>query len=948
MTPSSLKHLWWIVGVMLAALSANAPAEEAKTWTTSSFLDFVDGTVSDGGVNTYVASDGSVRLINLRDLNNDGNFDIPVACAQDHDESVELFIYAANELGYDAKRRTELPTQGAIAATAADLNGDGHAELVVANRFDGESTDLDAYIYWGAADGFAAARRTTLPAKAARAVAVGDLNGDGHPEIVIANQGVDYHMVVDEFQKSFVYWGSPQGYSPNRRLTLATINCTDVEIADLNGDQHPDIAFVNEGNRASESGVAIYLGDGDGGFSERRRVELPGIYSSALKVTDLNGDGRLDIILANPFQLRGKADPPTGNHVGTYFVNSYVYWGTADGYTPCRRTELPTVGAQGTAAGDLNADGLPDIVFANSADDASFIYWNSPQGFASHRRSQIRTPYAHDVAVKDLNADGHPDLVFANYASAGFFDTQSYVYWGDPQGIAPAPPTKLPTSGASGIVAADLHGSGLQDLIFVNKIEGVSYGGGTTTSFADLGPTTSWIYWGDAEGQFRADRRQGLPTTRGADGYVTADFNCDGFTDLLFAQYGDSTLIYWGAPQGFSEKNTYAVPDGKSGMGRTADLDRDGHLDLLLNSAVIYGRADRFSTNHRFVFEPSTHYPSLADLNRDGWLDVVSALHDRVIIYWNAPHGFDNERTSTLAIPGKAASTAELADFNRDGFLDLVVVNQVDAGKPLGPGEKAVHHGNPNADSYIYWGGGEGFSADRRLALPTIGANDTVAADLNSDGFVDVFFPSYLGGVHRHFPGFIYWNGPEGFDAQRKSSVPGYSGCGTFAADCNLDGHQDLIVANHTRIGNHRSDIWIHWGGPQGYSPRERTSLPATGPHFFSLVDVGNIYDRSSRYDYVSPPFDAGEGVKLRSMAWEAQTPFRTRVEFQIRTAATARELESTRWQGPDGPRTFYRSSGDRLSPAADRHRWVQYKASLISPNSANTPVLQSVSIEFE
>ena len=936
-----------VVIFLAAVFDTHHVWSEEKKWTISSFQDFGEGTLGDGGVNTYIAANGTVRLINLWDLNSDGNFDLPVACSQDHDERVDTFIYWADENGFTQRRRSQLPTEGALAATGSDLNGDGHLDLILANRFDGEKTNLDSYIYWGSTEGFDASNRSSLPTKAAQAVAVSDLNGDGYPDIVFANGGVDYHMVVDNFQKSFIYWGSDLGYSTDRRTTLRTINCADVTIADVNRDGCPDILFANEGNSESDSGVVIYLGDPTESYSDRRRIELPGVYSSAVTVADLNGDGHNEIVLANAFRLHKKPDPPTGNNIQTYCVNSYIYWGAATGYATERRTELPTIGARAAAVGDLNGDGLPDIAFANSAEGISFIYWNSPDGFIAYRRSQVIAPLAHDVVIEDLNRDGDADLIVANYASEGFFDTVSYVYWGGPDGISRDRRTDFPTSGASGITVADFDDNGQKDIVFVNKIEGVSYGGGTTGSSAKPGPTTSWIYWGDSEGRFSPDRRQGLPTRRNTDGHINSDFNCDGFVDLLFAHFESPTIIYWGGATGFSRQNCSEVPDGEAATGRTADINRDGYLDLLLNSTVIYGQESGFSRVNRVHLAPEGRAESLADLNRDGWLDIVSPANHQVTLFWNAPGGFDNTRTTVLPIPGKHASMAEVADFNRDSYLDIVVVIPADERKPIGPGEAPVTHANPNTESWIYWGSAEGYSAGRRSGLPTIGANNTVASDFNCDGYVDLFFPSYLGGVHRHFPGTIYWNSADGFDVKRQTSIPGYSGCGTFAADCNLDGYPELIIANHTRVGNHRSDLWVYWGSPDGYSPNVRTSLPATGPHFFSLVDIGNIHDRSDRYDYLSPPFDAGNGAVFQRISWVAETPFHTSLEFQIRTGATKRQLASAGWRGPEGPQSFYRRSGAQIAAATHGHRWIQFKASLISPNLASTPVLHSTAIDF-
>ena len=921
---------------------------ESLVWKTSSFLEFAEGVFSDGGVNSYVTADGTIRLINLWDLNNDGNFDIPVACGQDHDEEVDLVIYLGGKSGFDPERKIRLPTDGAISATVADLNGDGWPEIIVANRFDGETTDLDCLIYWGTSKGFRP-EPATLPARAATAIAVADLDDDGRSDVVVANRGVAYHTTVDHFQKSFVYWGTASGFSADHRTTLNTVNCADVVISDVDADGHPDIVFANEGNMESESGVTIYFGDDKRNFSGRKPVKLPGLYSSALSIEDLDQDGHVDIVLANKYQLGEKPEVPSANVVQSTFVRSYIYWGSSTGYSIDRRLELPTLGANDVAAGDLNNDGLADLVFANGAAKVSFIYWNSPRGFSPNRRSQIYGPGAHGVAIDDLNEDGHAELLIANYASAGTFDIHSFIYWGSSGGLQRERRTELPTSGAADVVSGDINGDGKKDVLFVNKIEGIAYSGGTTGSVASRGPTTSWIYWGDDQGHFDAKRRQSLPTVRGAYAHVSADLDVDGHIDVLFAQFGKpGTIIYRGSPDGPQPAERSVVPDGSSGMARTTDFNRDGYLDLLLRSAVIYGQQTGYSENHRFVLSPQAMYPGLADLNRDGWPDVISPLWHQVIIYWNSPAGFDNRRTTVLSLRGKRVSRVETADLNNDGFLDLVLAVYADAGKPLLPGEKAVIGANPNADSYIYWGSDGGYSHLKRTSLPTVGPHDLLAADLNSDGYIDLFFSSYLAGVHRHFPGTIFWNSPEGFDPLQRSYIPAFSGCGTVAADCNLDGFRELIVANHTRVGNHRSDLWLYWGSANGYAENRRTSLPAAGPHFLSAAPVGHIYNRSDRYDYISPPHDVGRPHSLKRICWKADTPFRTQVELQIRTSETNTGLSSAKWRGPDGPSTAFRVPARIARRTGGKDRWIQYKASLISPVSANTPVLHQVSIEYE
>ena len=94
----------------------------------------------------------------------------------------------------------------------------------------------------------------------------------------------------------------------------------------------------------------------------------------------------------------------------------------------------------------------------------------------------------------------------------------------------------------------------------------------------------------------------------------------------------------------------------------------------------------------------------------------------------------------------------------------------------------------------------------------------------------------------------------------------------------------------------------------------------------------------------LSPPFNAGPEARFESIDWEGETPFRTSLEFQVRSSRTREGLKSAPWQGPDGAHSFYMKRGTRLT-GIDSDGWIQYKATLISPASANSPVLRSVSI---
>ena len=915
----------------LAFWSLEIWAGDSKIWTTSSFLDLVDGSFDDGGVNTYVAVDGTVRLINVWDLNDDGNLDVVFPSDHDRSDKVDLFVYwGAN--GFDPSRRLRLPTDGAKSGTAADLNGDGFADLVVVNRSNYTRTDLDSYIYWGADSGFDPSRRSNLPAQGGEAVATADLNRDGHPELVFANSGLSFHMGVDRFQKSYIYWGSADGYQTARRSSLKTVHARDVEIADLNQDGFAEVVFAMEGNEEGESGALIYWGNTQADYLYSASTFLPGERSSGLALGDLDGDAIPEIVLANSRRL-GAREFDQYEIVETVAIDSFIYRGSARGYSPERKVRLPTVNAQAAALGDLNQDGQPDVVFANAKGGASYIYWGRCGEFRPNWRTAVPTRGASDCIIDDLNDDGHPDLAIAHYDDGAVRNppergithvTESYVYWGGPQGLDTQHRSELPTWGATGVLAADLNRDGEKDVVFFNKRDGVA-------------PTPAYVYWGDQNGRFDPRRRQELP--RGGGSYTASDLDQDGHVDLFLP-----SVLYWGGPQGYSIRNeTILSTNGRA--ARTADLNRDGYLDLALaewspgtqETHVYWGGPTGFTNANRSAL-PATDLRglTLADLDRNGWVDLVfAAISKQILIFWNSADGFDPRKSTRL--PVRAAVSVEVADLD----APRKAVHTKD-GLPL------IYGGSPRGDAFIYWGGKDPdtpYSEQHRLILPALGPVKSAAADLNRDGRLDLILSSYHGGDTRSNPSYIYWNAASGFAPDRVTRIPSDSASGILATDFDRDGYLDLFLQCHQKDGNHRTDSFLYWGGPDGYSTKRRTALPSRGPHGFTGVDIGQVYDRSDRYNYLSPVFDAGRAVRLRSLRWDGQTPHRTALEFQLRVAPTREQLETIPWQGPSGPGSYYKESG---KPLSGRGRWLQYKATLVSPQSANSPVLESVSVEYE
>ena len=267
-----------------------------------------------------------------------------------------------------------------------------------------------------------------------------DLNRDGYLDVVF-NQ--DHNPV--ENVDAFIYWGSAEGYRSlfppfwkevlptyklfkslveNRRHIsfLPTFGGGPVRVADLNRDGYPDIVFPNTiHNYTVHMEIYIYWG-GPHGYSVVRRQSLPTLFGRELEVADLNRDGWPDIVVANYGEESG--------HRQGYRLHreSYVYWGAPDGFSAERRTSIPTLSAISCTVGDFDGDGWADLAFANNnlEHQSLSLHWGSSAGFDGARRLDLEAGNPRLVRAADLDLDGRDDLVvFSGKTSIGLLRCRS-------------------------------------------------------------------------------------------------------------------------------------------------------------------------------------------------------------------------------------------------------------------------------------------------------------------------------------------------------------------------------------------------------------------------------------------------------------------------------------------------------------------------------------------
>ena len=335
-----------------------------------------------------------------------------------------------------------------ISVAVGDLNGDGKPDLAVANRDSGNVSILFANP--SLPGGFAAA--VNLDVANPESVAIGDVNGDGRPDLVVAN-GLTFGTVSVLFNNAP---SLPGGFTTPVSFAVGTLPSS-VAIGDVNGDAFLDLVVSNYGS----SNVSILLGNGTGDFIAPSTFTVGG-SPTFVAIGDLNGDGRLDLAVAN--WPGDNVSVLLNNGNGTVSLANYA------------------VGTQprSIAIGDFNGDGKPDLAVANiESNDVSVLLGNGDGSFGSAATFGAGVRPA-SVAIGDLNGDGKLDLAFANTNIIGGTVT---ILLGTGTGGFSTPFAFPVTTNPYSVAIADLIGDDKPDLAVTTQ---------TSNTVAILLNTTTW------------------------------------------------------------------------------------------------------------------------------------------------------------------------------------------------------------------------------------------------------------------------------------------------------------------------------------------------------------------------------------------------------------------------------------------------------------------------
>jgi hypothetical protein len=618
---------------------------------------------------------------------------------------------------------------------AADLDADGHIDLAVANE--GGSVS----ILLGFGDGtFANAINYPIPLQP-NDLAAGDWNEDGSVDLAFTHHGSDSASIaLNRGDGSFLAAESfVAGPTPRR-----------IAAADFNGDGSLDLAFGLSGSLGlPQYGdlVRILENDGTGHFTEGPSF-VPGELATALLSTDLNDDGDADILVADGF------DTPM----------FYVVLSDGEGGFELPEAYTARVGPASFASGDLDDDGDNDILSLSGRilpdrcciereprSTTLSVFLNDGEGRLSLAADYSAGPESGDVAAGDLNADGIPDVIVTSAIAATLRVMISrgngFLVAGRSYRTAPA----APFDGA----AADLDGDGDLDLAIAMRPGGVSvsFNDGTgvfgepsgyaTSEFATNVIPADFNDDGHPDLVFGSDMDSGILLNLGdgtfgeaiefTDGYAWAlaagDLDDDGSVDVLTGENG-ITVRYGRGDATFEAPVHHALASGPISLAM-AELDGDGLLDLVaVGNNVIHVLTNLGSRS----FAP-TSYPvgsgpqrmAIGDFDGENGVDIVA--HNNV---GSTLSVLLNRGDGTFEVTAEQPAVLEdffvvAGDFTGDGHVDLMT-----SGNRYQMITLFVNDGHAN------------FTASQRFGAGVL-PSGFVPGDLDGNGTLDLAIPNNSG-----------------------------------------------------------------------------------------------------------------------------------------------------------------------------------------------------------
>jgi hypothetical protein len=655
------------------------------SFTLSSFIPKLDASTGN-----YPHSIGS------GDFDGDGKIDLLVSKGSDSGAVILANTGSPGNVSF-APKPSFPGTGNHEGCVVGDIDGDGKLDFAIVNGI--SSSTVSVYRNTSTVGNISFAPKIDYATgNAPYSIAIGDLNGDGRPELVVANSSLDSVSIYSNISK-------PGNILFDTKLSFYVgTNPYGVAIGDLDGDGKPDLAVTTQGTSLSLSVIRNTSTGGSISFSSKTDLAtLNGPF--IVSIGDLDGDGKLDLAAAssnsNAVTVVRNASSP-----GNISFKS--------------RNDLATGNYPvGVSITDLDGDGKPDLVTSNRfSNNISIIKNKSTIGsfsFANHVDYPVNTDPLYVVAA-DVDGDGRPDLLAANSATDVISILQNIIGGK----VAPSITSFTPTSGING-TTVKITGSN-----FTN-ITSVSFGGVAASSFTvDSTTGITAVVGPGASGDVSVTNSYGTATHAGfifngpiinsftptfGEGGTVVTITGVNFTGVSAVKFGgtpassftvdSSTGITAVVGTASTGDVTVTTPKGTASLAGfsfglptiTSFTPASGHIGTIvtitgthfdtaaLNNIVFFGAVratvSSATSTKLIVTVPAgaTYQPITVTVNHRTAFSLLPFL----VTFDN--HG-DEISTSSFSVVGNFPVGTypfdiAISDFNNDGKPDLVIVNGV-------------------------------------------------------------------------------------------------------------------------------------------------------------------------------------------------------------------------------------------------------------------------------
>ncbi len=626
---------------------------------------------------------------------------------------------------------------------SADINGDHNLDLVV-------MTAKNVLVLLGNGNGTFQKPIATADQNSGL-IAVGDVNRDGHPD-VITTSGTTGNVQVFLGQGNGKFRALPAFFESSLPTQLV--------LADLNGDGKLDLVSGQFGaNFFSVDAVFLQRGNGDGTFGSP--VALPAGYAGvSMTAVDLNGDGRLDLAVANAFS----------NSVSVLLNKGGGQFAPVSKYSTRNiPTDLASAIPGLLASADFNGDKRPDLIVGTS--DGVQPLLNLGGGLFPEPPSVDLDDLPTSVAAVNLNNDGHLDL---GIEGSGLYCCQEngrlYALFGNGKGQFSGGEVTPPDYGIGApwtraLMVGDFNHDGKLDLASSDVGEGITIaynlGNGSfgNNSYSILGPQSqpSFTAAGDFNGDGRSDLAvltdsndvdiflgKGDGTFTGPVSYhvgatpsyiLITDVNRDGKRDLVIPNKdsGDISVLLGKGDGTFQPARTFSAGAHPISVA-IGDFNGDGKPDLAVGGdamEILLGRGDgTFAAATKYASGGKVPFVAQADLRGNGIEDLVIANGNSLVVLYGIGNGAFRAPVSFSA--GVGPLWLAIGDFNEDGATDLVAADGSSSTLTLLLNQGGTHIGLKSSAASVTFGTPVTFTAT--LAASVLGAGTPTGTVAFKDG----------------------------------------------------------------------------------------------------------------------------------------------------------------------------------------------------------------------